>query len=177
MVLEEMRRRAGGPAEIESDDRAIWRLDCEGREVVLARPLLFMNRSGVVVREILAREKRAPGDILVVCDDFHLEFGVLRLRRQGSHGGHNGLRSIIDVIRTREFPRLRIGIGPAGEGADQADFVLERFAANERERLPDVIRDAADCVDMVLRSGLEQTMNRFNRGQGSAAAGPGQAIG
>jgi PTH1 family peptidyl-tRNA hydrolase len=175
MVLEELRQRAGGIQEVETGRCAWWRTERDDGEVVLARPTTFMNRSGVAVRDILEQVGAGPEEMLVVCDDFHLDLGVLRLRRQGSHGGHNGLRSIIDVLRTSEFPRLRIGIGPVAVGDDQADFVLDRFDAVERERLPGVVGDAADCVDMVLRSGCDVTMNHFNRRQGSAAAGPDRA--
>jgi PTH1 family peptidyl-tRNA hydrolase len=126
----------------------------------------------VAVRDLLAAEGRAPEDLLVVCDDFHLEFGALRLRRQGSHGGHNGLRSLIDVLRTRDFPRLRVGIGPAPAGEDQADFVLERFDETQWRALPEVVGQAADCVAMALRSGLEPAMNRFNGRAEEPAADP-----
>lgn len=162
LVVEELQVRLGTPAETEGSHCRLWRTRVEDRDVTMAEPQIFMNRSGVAVRDLLEAERSAPGDLLVVCDDFHLDFGALRLRRQGSHGGHNGLRSIIDVLRTREFPRLRIGIGPAPDGEDQSEFVLERFDAAQRRTLHDVVGQAADCVVMALRSGLEPAMNRFN---------------
>lgn len=163
MVVETLRERAGGPDERETGHSALWSMEVDGREIVLARPLEFMNLSGAAVRALAGKRGAEPSEILVVCDDFHLEFGALRLRRSGSHGGHNGMRSIIAALGTQDFPRLRIGIGAAPAGEDPADFVLERFAPDERARLGDVVTQAADCVEMVLKSGLEAGMNRYNR--------------
>ena len=153
----------------------LWKTEVEGRDVMMAEPQLFMNRSGVAVRTLLQAEGARAGDLLAVCDDFHLDFGVLRLRRQGSHGGHNGLRSMIDVLGTNEFSRLRIGIGPAPAGADQAEFVLEKFDESQKRSLPDLVGEAADCVAMALRSGIEPAMNRFNRRAGEPAGAPDRA--
>jgi PTH1 family peptidyl-tRNA hydrolase len=107
--------------------------------------------------------------MLVVCDDVWLPFGALRLRRAGSHGGHNGLRSILDSLGSSEFPRLRIGLGQAPEGQDQADYVLERFAPSERRRLDEVIGAAADAVEAAVASGIDAAMNRTNRRPVAAA--------
>ena len=163
MVVETLRERAGGPDEREAGHSALWRTEVEGRGIVLARPLVFMNLSGAAVRALAEKQGAAPEEVLVVCDDFHLDFGALRLRRGGSHGGHNGMRSIIAALGTQEFPRLRIGIGAAPAGQDPAEFVLERFAPDERVRLGDVVTQAADCVETVLKAGLEAGMNRYNR--------------
>ena len=163
MVVETLRGRSGDPDERESGHSAVWRTEVEGREIVLARPLVFMNRSGAAVRALAEKHGTAPDEVLVVCDDFHLDFGALRLRRGGSHGGHNGMRSIIDALGTQEFPRLRIGIGAAPSGQDPAEFVLERFTPDERAQLGDVVTQAADCVEAVLKAGLEAGMNRYNR--------------
>ena len=175
LVLEELRSRFGSPRELERPQYRLWKTEVEGRDVIMAEPQLFMNRSGVAVRTLLQAEGGRAGDLLAVCDDFHLEFGVLRLRRQGSHGGHNGLRSMIDVLGTNEFSRLRVGIGPAPAGADQAEYVLEKFEESQKRSLPDVVGEAADCVAMALRSGIEPAMNRFNRRAGEPAEAPGGA--
>lgn len=175
MVLEEIGRRHSGTAEREASHCLVGSADLDGVPLTLARPILFMNRSGPAVRALLAEEGAEPGEALVICDDLAVPFGTLRLRRQGSHGGHNGLRSIIEALGTREFPRLRVGIGPAGSSAEHVDFVLGRFPPEERERLPEVIGAAADCALSVVRDGLEQAMNRFNRKPGAEPpdAGPG----
>jgi PTH1 family peptidyl-tRNA hydrolase len=99
----------------------------------------------------------------VIADDFHLEFGAMRVRRGGSHGGHNGLRSIIEALGTQEFARLRIGIGAAPAGEDPADYVLEKFEREEAARLPEIVGDAAACVTRAVTEGLEVAMNRHNR--------------
>ena len=163
LVIEEIERRGGRPAGSEVEHCLVSRVVSGEGLVILARPALLMNRSGLAVRALLAREGVAHQEMLVVCDDLHLPLGALRLRRQGSHGGHNGLRSIIDALGTGDFPRLRVGIGPAGESEDQADFVLAGFPPEERARLPEIVGTAADCVEMVVREGLGQAMNRFNR--------------
>ena len=172
LVLEELRSRLGSPPEIERPQYRLWRTQVEGRDVMMAEPQLYMNKSGVAVRTLLEAEGHPAEDLLVVCDDFHIGFGALRLRRQGSHGGHNGLRSMIDVLRTREFARLRVGIGPAPEGTDQAEFVLEKFDQDQRRALPEVVGEAADCVALALSSGIEPAMNRFNGRSPAETAGP-----
>ena len=164
LVVEEVARRRGTADESEMAHCLVSRFVED--DLVLARPGLFMNQSGRAVRAVMGRFEVAPEEVLVVSDDLNLDFGVLRVRRAGSHGGHNGLRSIIASLGTQAFPRLRIGIGPAADGEDQADFVLQRFTAGERARLDEVIAGAADCVDTVVREGLERSMNRCNRTPG-----------
>jgi PTH1 family peptidyl-tRNA hydrolase len=175
LVLEELRSRFGSPRELERPQYLLWKTEFEGRVVMLAEPQSYMNRSGVAVRALLQAEGGRVGDLLAVCDDFHLDFGVLRLRRQGSHGGHNGLRSMIEMLGTNEFARLRVGIGPAPAGTDQAEFVLEKFEESQKRSLPDIVGEAADCVEMALRSGIEPAMNRFNRRAGEPAEAPERA--
>ncbi|HEY6013394.1 MAG TPA: aminoacyl-tRNA hydrolase, partial [Candidatus Limnocylindrales bacterium] len=112
----------------------------DGIDLTLVKPLTYMNDSGLAVRKVLARASAPLADLLVVADDFALPFGKLRFRESGSHGGHNGLRSIIDELGTEKVARLRVGIGEPGRGA--IDHVLSRFATDERARLP-ILLDAA----------------------------------
>lgn len=172
MVVDALRARAGEPAERETAHSLLCHAVLGGREVALAKPLLFMNRSGRAVQALAAKAGVQTDDILVVADDFHLEFGALRARRGGSHGGHNGLRSIIEALGTQEFARLRIGIGEAPAGEDPADYVLEAFGRDEAARLPEIVDDAADCVELALSEGLEKAMNRHNRRPGGAPGTP-----
>ena len=172
MVVDALRERAGGPGERETAHSLLCRATIGDREVALAKPLLFMNRSGRAVQALLAKLGEEVGGLLVVADDFHLDFGVLRVRRGGSHGGHNGLRSIIEVLGTPDFARLRIGIGAAPAGEDPADYVLEKFGRDEAARLPDVVSDATDCVTRALNEGLEKAMNRHNRKPGPVPGEP-----
>jgi PTH1 family peptidyl-tRNA hydrolase len=169
LVLDELRRRGDGTEERLRHGALLSEARVGDREIVLVRPVEFMNLSGPPVRAALRADGLEPGEMLVVCDDVWLPFGALRLRRGGSHGGHNGLRSILDSLGSTEFPRLRVGIGQAPEGQDQADYVLERFAPEERRRLDEVIGAAADAVEAAVTSGIDAAMNRTNRRPVAAA--------
>ena len=119
-----------------------------------------MNDSGTAVRKVLAREHAPLGDLLVIADDFALPFGKLRFREAGSHGGHNGLRSIVEEMGTEKFSRLRVGIGdPVRNGRDH---VLSRFEPDEAERLDELLDAAADAVEAWARDGTSKAANRFN---------------
>jgi PTH1 family peptidyl-tRNA hydrolase len=133
-----------------------------GRGVVLAEPQTFMNASGEAVSRIAAFHKVEPADILIVVDEVQLPLGRLRLRRAGSAGGHNGLKSIIQHIGP-EFPRLRIGVGRGDPRWDLADHVLSRFSADEREAAGEAVQRAADAVELFVEAGIEAAMNRFNQ--------------
>jgi PTH1 family peptidyl-tRNA hydrolase len=131
-----------------------------GLDLVLAKPLTYMNDSGLAVRKILAREHAPLPDLLVVADDFALPFGKLRFRESGGHGGHNGLRSIVDELGTEKFSRLRVGIGDPVRNA--RDHVLSRFEPDETQRLDELIDAAADAVEGWARDGTSRAANRFN---------------
>jgi peptidyl-tRNA hydrolase, PTH1 family len=177
LVIDELVRRRGKVTESETARcRLLVSMETFG-ELALARPLVAMNHSGRAVRDLLDERGLTAEEMLVVCDDLHLPFGILRLRPRGSHGGHNGLRSVIACCGSGEFPRLRIGIGSPGECQAQEAFVLEPFAGEERARLPEVMTEAADCVDMALQSGIEQSMNRYNRKTDGATPSPAPAGG
>jgi PTH1 family peptidyl-tRNA hydrolase len=134
----------------------------EGK-VLLAKPMTFMNLSGRAVRAVADYYGVEPSDILVIHDDVHLELGRLRLRREGSAGGHNGMQSVIDHLGTRDVPRMRIGIGCAAGSAFMRDHVLSRFSKSEREVVDPSIVEAADAAEEFIRNGIESTMNRFNK--------------
>ena len=134
----------------------------EGRRVVLAKPRNYVNRSGEAIVYLLARFKVSPRHLVVVCDDMDLPLGKIRLRPRGSAGGHNGIRSIIDVTGTQEFARLRVGIGRPKEGASQVDYVLAGFPDDEQEAADQAVELAAQAVVSVLTDGVEIAMNRFN---------------
>ena len=139
----------------------------EGLDLTLVKPLTYMNDSGLAVRKVMVREHAPLADILIVADDFALPFGKLRFRESGSHGGHNGLRSIIDELGTEKFSRLRVGIGdPLRNGRDH---VLSRFAPDEVQRLDELLDAAADGVETWARDGTSKAANRFNTFQLRAA--------
>jgi peptidyl-tRNA hydrolase, PTH1 family len=131
-----------------------------GQVVLLAKPQTFMNRSGAAVLALSRQRNLSAEEMLVVLDDFELEFGRLRFRRGGSDGGHRGLASVIQQMGTREIPRLRLGIGPPPPGVDVIDYVLSPFVSGEEvDRL--VVR-GAEAIEFFLHEGIDVAMNRFN---------------
>ena len=131
------------------------------RGVLIAEPTTFMNLSGEAVQRISAFHQIEPSDLLVVVDDVNLPLGRLRMRKMGSAGGHNGLKSVIQHLGL-DFGRLRIGVGRGDPKWDLADHVLSRFEREEREAVEEAIGRAADAVDMFVAEGIGPAMNRFN---------------
>ena len=128
--------------------------------VLLVKPMKYMNGSGGPLRAALRQtDVDVASELLVVADDIDLPLGRIRLRRGGSAGGHNGIRSIIDALGTDAFARLRIGIGRAGESADH---VLSTFTPVERERADEMIQVAADAAERWLTDGIDEAMNAYN---------------
>ena len=161
MVLDRMADRAGRSGRGRQRDASeVLELRWKGMDLILAKPLTFMNDSGVAVRKLMARNHVPMTDMLVIADDFALPFGKLRFREAGSHGGHNGLRSIIDEMGSEKFSRLRVGIGEPDRGA--IDHVLSRFAADERSCLPILLDACAEAVEAWAREGTSKAANRFN---------------
>jgi PTH1 family peptidyl-tRNA hydrolase len=161
MVLDRLAERAGWSGRGRTRDAsAITGGRFRGLDLLLAKPLTYMNDSGIAVRKVLAREHAPLSEMLVVVDDFALPFGRLRFREGGGPGGHNGLGSIIDELGTEKFSRLRIGIGEPGRGF--VDHVLSTFAPDERLRLDELLDAAADAVEAWAREGTSKASNRFN---------------
>lgn len=129
----------------------------------LIKPADYMNRSGKAIAEFLDIKNYDASELLVVCDDVNLDLGHLRLRARGSHGGHNGLRNIIECLGTEDFPRLRIGIGPAPDSSDLADFVLDCVPKKLEEEASRMAHVAADCVGLYLQEGIVAAQEKFNR--------------
>lgn len=136
-----------------------------GTPVQLIKPQTYMNRSGAVLAPLRAMETFDPArDLLVLVDDVALDVGRFRLRGAGSAGGHNGLKSIEGTLRRQDYARLRIGVGPRPIAEDDlADFVLDRFTADERSALTALLDPMAEAVECWLDEGIERAMNRFNR--------------
>ena len=129
----------------------------------LAVSTTYMNLSGRSALQVVERLGISPGELLVVCDDFNLPLGLIRLRRGGGDGGHKGLGSVIYELGTTEFPRLRLGIGPLPEGVDAQDFVLSCFDGEQVEVAAEVRRVAGEAILKVATDGMEKAMNKFNR--------------
>jgi len=134
-----------------------------GKEkVVLVRPMTFMNVSGLAVGGALKDHRAFLEDLLVVCDDVNLDLGRTRLRRSGTAGGHNGLKSVIEHLHSEGFARLRLGVGQPPEGVDMMDYVLSLFRRGEWPMVHEMIARAVQAVETWAYHGLDEAMNRFN---------------
>lgn len=135
----------------------------EGEKVILAQPLTYMNLSGESVRELVDFYKVTLEEVIVIYDDISLEVGQLRIRKKGSAGGHNGIKSIISHLGTDEFPRIKIGVGDKPKGWELADYVLSRFLPEEQPAIRDAIKDTSEACKMIATSGIDAAMNQYNR--------------
>ena len=136
----------------------------EGQKVTLLKPQTFMNLSGQSIREAVDFYKLNPAEALIVIyDDIALDPGYLRVRRKGSAGGHNGIKDIISHLGSQEFLRIRVGVGEKPESFDLADYVLGRFPAEERKKVDEAVRCAADAVGLMVQSRTDEAMNLYNK--------------
>ena len=162
-VVDAVAGRRGVSFEAAPADALMARLRDVDGGALLVKPLTFMNVSGEAVGA-LQRYFRIPvEDMLVVVDDISLPAGRLRVRRSGSAGGHNGLKSIIGALGSQEFARVRVGVGGGEPRRDLADHVLGRFAADERPIIAEAVTRTADAAELFLAEGIAPVMNRFNR--------------
>ncbi len=162
-VVEELARRRGLSWATEQC-RTLLALD-EGSGLVLGKPQTFMNRSGLAARGLIEHRQIEVADTLIVFDDIHLPLGRLRLRKGGGPGGHRGLSSVVETLRTEGVPRLRLGVGVAEEppvGQELIDFVLGDFEDDEVSVAEEMVQRGADACESWLSAGAEETMNRFN---------------
>lgn len=160
MVADRLADRVGSSFKVHKRsgaDVATGRL--AGRSVLLARPRCFMNESGRQVAPLAKFYSVPPGDVVVIHDELDLDFGRIRLKLDGGEGGHNGLRSVASALGTKQFQRVRIGIGRPPGRKDPAAFVLERFAAAERTEVPTICEQAADATESLIELGLEPAQN------------------
>src|ERR1700722_9406429 len=133
-----------------------------GRAVVRAKPRCFMNESGRQVGPLAKFYSVPAADVVVIHDDLDIDFGQIRLKIGGGEGGHNGLRSIVSALGTKDFQRVRIGIGRPPGRKDPAAFVLENFTAAERPEVPTLCEQAADATELLIELGLEPAQNRVH---------------
>ena len=134
----------------------------EGSEILLVRPLTYMNLSGKALEAVSQDFETFLQEILVICDDASLPLGKIRFRKKGSSGGHKGLQSIIEALGTQAFPRLRVGIGSPDPGESLEEYVLKRPGGSEKRNFTEAIALAADALLYSLREGLDDAMTRFN---------------
>lgn len=134
-----------------------------GEKVLVMKPVTYMNLSGEAVGEAARFYKIPPERVLVISDDVSLPLGKLRIRKGGSAGGHNGLKSIIQHLGTDQFPRIKVGVGQKPHpDYDMADWVLSKFAGEDLKTITEAIRKAADAVECLIQEGPDKAMNRFN---------------
>lgn len=134
-----------------------------GEKILLVKPQTYMNNSGETVRDIVNFYKIEPSNVIVIVDDIDIEFGSVRIKKKGSAGSHNGLKSIIYLLGREDFPRIKIGIGKRKENQDLAEFVLSRFSKDERKVIEESILSSAEAVEVMLKSGIDTAMNEFNK--------------
>ena len=162
MVVDALAARGGVRRGHEEHEAWVAEAEVGGEAALLVKPRTFMNRSGTAVDRLLAARHGSVADILVVLDDVALELGVLRVRERGSHGGHNGLRSLVECLASDEFPRVRVGIRRTEVPEDLADYVLSDFPGEDVLVVQEIVGWAADAVECVIREGVTVAMNRFN---------------
>ncbi|NQT90582.1 MAG: aminoacyl-tRNA hydrolase [Candidatus Omnitrophica bacterium] len=144
------------------DRKMMAEISIEGEPSVLMQPLTFMNLSGGCIADYVNYRKIPLDNILVICDDINLSLGQIRIRPQGSAGGHNGLESAISRLKTEDFPRLRIGVGPGEAVDDLSDYVLSDFKKDELPEVSFAIQRAAEVCGCWVREGIDKAMSQYN---------------
>lgn len=163
MVVDELANRSGIRVERPEGKALVGRGKIAGEEVVLAKPQTYMNLSGVSVRDLLGKYELDLDDLLVLWDEKQLPWGAIRIHTEGSAGGHNGAKSVISALGTKEFARLRIGCGPNHPVGDLAAYVLRRMKKAELEVAAETVGEAGDAVEIILTQGIDAAMNKYNR--------------
>lgn len=134
----------------------------EGQKVVLIKPQTYMNLSGNCVKEFVDFYKVDSENVLVIYDDMDIEPGTIKIRKKGSAGGHNGMKSIIQMLRTEEFPRIRIGIGRPEHNGDEINYVIGAIPDEEIPKLEEGTENAKEAIIEILKNGIDSAMNKFN---------------
>lgn len=171
MVADRLHAAGRGSSFADRFDGRLARVSLDGQEVLLLEPQTFMNRSGRAVAAAASFHGLGPEDLLVVHDDLDLDFGTVRVKVGGGSGGHRGLESCFEALGTRDFARVRVGIGRPGPDLDPVDYVLSPFDEGQRAALAGVVDLAADAAREVVRAGPATAMNRFNRRGANDARG------
>jgi peptidyl-tRNA hydrolase, PTH1 family len=162
-VADELAERAGIGFSERKFKARVGRGRIAGAECILMKPQGYMNLSGESVGPATGFYKLTTNDIVVIHDELDIEVARLKLKQGGGHGGHNGLRSLIEHLPDPNFLRVRVGIGRPPPRWDSADYVLSRPSKEDRQKLDDVVKEAADAVETILRDGIRRAMNVYNR--------------
>ncbi len=169
MVLDLLSRRWGIEIDKQRFDGLVGLGRYAGEQILLLKPETFMNRSGQAVRAAMDFYKLEPKDLVVIYDDMALPVGQLRIRQQGSAGGHNGLSDVINHAGTEQVGRIRIGIGSPPPVIDAVNYVLGQFRSDERANIDEAIGFAAEAVEVILSEGWTRAMEKFNRSKKAPA--------
>jgi PTH1 family peptidyl-tRNA hydrolase len=162
MVLDELGQSFSITADKKKFDALYGRGSIEGTEAFLVKPMAYMNNSGPPVRRFADYFRISGEDMLIIHDDIDLAFGRLKIKEKGGHGGHKGVKSLMEAFGGGDFPRLRIGVGRSAEQSSVTDHVLGRYSVEELKSLDLIITRAGDAVVTILSKGVAEAMNRFN---------------
>lgn len=163
MVADEVAERQRAPIQKVKFKALTNVLTISGEKVLVMKPTTYMNLSGEAVRQAVDFYKVAPDHVLVISDDTSLAVGRLRIRKGGSAGGHNGLKSIIQHLGSDQFPRIKVGVGEKPHpDYDLADWVLGKFVGEDKKTIDTAVKRAADAVECIIADGCDKAMNRFN---------------
>jgi PTH1 family peptidyl-tRNA hydrolase len=174
LAVDELANRAGIRVERPEAKALVGLGKVAGEEVILAKPLTYMNLSGISVRELLAKYALGPESLLAMWDEAQLPWGAIRIHAEGSAGSHNGAKSLISSLGAMAFTRLRLGCGPDHPLSSRKEYVLRPMKKAELEVAAEMIADAGDAVELLLTKGIEAAMTKYNRRErqeGEDAAG------
>jgi peptidyl-tRNA hydrolase, PTH1 family len=163
MTVDELANRASIRVERPEAKALVGRGKLAGEEILLAKPQTYMNLSGISVRELLAKYELDVTDLLVMWDEVQLPLGTIRIHPDGSAGSHNGAKSVINAVGTQEFARLRLGCGPEHQLSSRREHVLRPMKKAELEIAAEMIDEAGNAVEMILKEGLDAAMTKYNR--------------
>lgn len=164
MAIDELASRHGIDVSEKKHKALIGKGSINGHKVILAKPQTYMNNSGESLRELFDYYKPdAETEIIVIYDDITLDVGGIRVRKKGSAGGHNGMKSIIAHLGTENFQRVRVGIGEKPARMDLADWVLGHFHKEDTDTLNEALKEAGNAVEMLLEGDIDNAMNRYNK--------------
>lgn len=169
MSVDRLAEKYGGSWQKTKFNAEICRAVIAGKRLLLIKPLTYMNNSGEALQKILAYYRAEPCELLVIYDDVDVPLGSVRIREKGGSGSHNGMRSIVRLLNSKDFPRMRIGIGPQPSRIDIVDYVLGRFRGEELEQIEQAVEKSVEAVETAVKDGLLIAMNRFNERNGKAA--------
>ena len=161
-VVDALASRLGKSLDKNKFDADFTRARVRGKDLFLVKPMSYMNRSGIPIQRLASYYKIDMGDIIVIHDDMDLEFGKIKIVRGRGHGGHNGIRSIIDAFGRKECIRIRVGVGHPGSRGDVTGHVLGKFSPEEQSGLDDLVDNSVDASIAILENGVVKAMNKVN---------------